>query len=301
MNRPMNRPPNHRLNRRRFLTLTAAAFASPANAVVNEWQGTGLGAALELRLIAGTSAQARKTFGRVEAEIARIEATASLYRDSALVRLNRDGHLAHPSPGLLHLLGLSDQIHRATDGIFDPTVQPLWRAIATGGDIASARALIGWDRVTIRQEELRLAPGQALTLNGIAQGWAADRIAAIVREAGYGDALIDMGEVQALGQSAGGRSWQARIADVEGRPIRTIGLSNRALATSAPFGSRIGTQEAAHILGPQGQPAQWQTISVSADSAALADALSTAFCLMPMPAIERVLRVFPDARLEAAL
>ena len=49
----------------------------------------------------------------------------------------------------------------------------------------------------------------------------------------------------------------------------------------------------------QGQPPRWQTVSVSAPSAAVADALSTAFCLMERPAIAAALAGFPEARVEA--
>lgn len=287
--------------RRRFLTLTAACLAVPAHAVpATDWQGVGLGAALSLRLVGAEPARAARVFRKVEAVIAQIEATASLHRDSALTRLNRDGRLAWPADDLWQLLALADQVHRATGGAFDPTVQPLWQATATGGDIRAARALIGWDRVSRQTDEIRLAPGQALTLNGIAQGWAADRIAALLRAEGFADALIDMGEVQALGMRADGHPWQASIQSPEGVELARPGLTNRALATSSPRGTIIGADQA-HILGPAGQVPVWATVSVSAGRAAVADALSTAFCLMSRPAIDRALQAFPDARLEAAV
>ncbi|NJM84224.1 MAG: thiamine biosynthesis protein ApbE [Tabrizicola sp.] len=282
------------MNRRRFLTLTAAALVPPPGQreTLTEWQGRGLGTALSLRLVGADPHHARKTFARVEAEIARIETLASLYRDSSLTRLNRDGHLAWPSPDLREMLSLSGAVHAATGGAFDPTVQPLWSALANGTDTAKARALTGWDRVRLSREEIRLDPGQALTLNGIAQGWAADRIAMLLRAQGFTDALIDMGEIAALGNGG----WPAVITGPDGMPLREARLANRALATSSPKGTLIEGQP--HILGPRGQPPLWQTVSVSAASGAQADALSTAFCLMDHPAIDAALARFPDARVE---
>ena len=287
------------MNRRRFLTLTAAALAPlPAHAgTVIEWQGTGLGTALSLRLIGADPHDARQTFARVQAEIERIETLASLHRDSALTRLNRDGHLAWPSPDLLDLLTLAGQVHAATGGAFDPTVQPLWLATATGADTTKARTLIGWDRIRLSADEIRLDHGQALTLNGIAQGWAADRIADLLRIAGFTDALAEMGEIAALGQGTQD-GWPVQIASPDGRILAETRLTNRALATSSPLGTLIGDGRP-HILGPQGQPPLWQTVSVSAPSAAVADALSTAFCLMDRASTDRALQAFPDARLEA--
>lgn len=286
------------MNRRRFLCISAAVLLPvPGHAqTVTDWQGRGLGTALSLRLVGADPRHSRQTFARVEAEIERIEKLASLHRDSALTRLNRDGHLAWPAPDLLSLLRLAGEVHAATGGAFDPTVQPLWRALAEGGDTNAARKLIGWDRLRFDKSEIRLEHGQALTLNGIAQGWAADRITALLRRAGFADALVDMGEVSALGQGPQG-PWIARIETPDGRALAESHLTNRALATSSPRGTLVNGQP--HILGPGGQLPRWQTVSVSAESAALADALSTAFCLMDRPQIVETLGLFPGARLEA--
>ena len=282
------------MNRRRFLTLTAALLAPlPVQAAtITTWEGQGLGAALTLHLVGADPHHARTTFARVAAEIDRIESLASLYRDSALTRLNRDGHLAWPSSDLVDLLTLAGQVHTATAGAFDPTVQPLWLALALGS--TPDPALVGWDRVRLSAKEIRLDRGQALTLNGIAQGWAADRIASLLRAQGFSEALVDMGEIAALGSQTG---WPVQIAGSDGSKLASTRLTDRALATSSPRGTLVNGQP--HILGPQGQPPLWQTVSVSAPSAAVADALSTAFCLMDRPAIDAALARFPDALLEA--
>jgi thiamine biosynthesis lipoprotein len=280
------------MNRRRFLCLTVAALV-PVRAEASIWTGTGFGAALSLTLHGADPSRTVQIFARIEREIARIESLFSLYRDSSLTRLNRDSHLAWPSADLLDILALAAQVHAATQGAFDPTVQPLWQAIATGGDRDTARALIGFGRARIDPAEIRLDHGQQMTLNGIAQGWAADRIAALLRAEGYGHALIDLGEIAALGPNA----QPVPIADPAGRVVATARLADRALATSSPCGTLVSGEP--HILGPWGQPPRWQTVSVSATVAALADALSTAFCLMDRPSIDRALLAFPDARVES--
>ncbi len=289
------------MNRRRFLTIAAASlFAAPARAAMPAvWTGRAMGAEARLVLHGCDTVRSHRVFARVEAELRRVEEQFSLHADSALVRLNRDGRLARPAPEIRVLFDLAARMHAATGGVFDPSIQPLWLATASGGDTVAARALVGWPRVRVSEAEIALPPGMALTFNGIAQGYAADRIAALLRAEGFGNVLIDMGEVMALGQN-GPRDWLAAIETPDGTELARIGLSDRALATSSPLGTRIGGGKA-HILHPAGLPAPWSTVSVSAPDAATADALSTAFCLMPMPAIERVLRVFPDARLEAAL
>lgn len=285
------------LTRRRFLTIAAVAVARPAKAAEPAiWTGRALGAEARVVLLGADARRTRQLFTKVEAELTRVESHFSLYMDSALSRLNRDGKLSHPAPEMTGLFTLASKIHAATGGAFDPTIQPLWRAHATGGDIAGASALVGWHRVRIARDEIRLDPGMALTFNGIAQGHAADRIADLLRREGYTDMLVDMGEVRAMGRN-GTRDWLAAVATPEGRELTRVKLSDKALATSSPCGTQIGTGTA-HILHPKGKPPFWSTVSVSADRAATADALSTAFCLMDMPGIETALADFPDARVE---
>jgi thiamine biosynthesis lipoprotein len=281
------------MKRRRFLAICAAFAAAPALATVQDWQGRGLGSALSLRLVGVPAHRAALVWQKVEAVIARVEAAASLYQDSALVRLNRDGHLTFPNPDLAGLVALSGQVHHATKGAFDPSIQPLWRALALG---EATDAPVGWQHVQHSATSIKLPQGGALTFNGIAQGWAADQIAGLLGDLGFTDVLIDMGEVMAMGQSDRGTPWRVGIADAQGVALGQTELVNRALATSSPRGTLIGGA-GPHILHPM-RAAHWDTIAVSAPSAALADALSTAFCLMPRSEIDAALRHFPSARLE---
>jgi thiamine biosynthesis lipoprotein len=218
------------------------------------------------------------------AEIRRLEGIFSIYLPmSDLSRLNRDGTLPAPAFELLDCLSLAGAVHAASGGRFDPTVQPLWAAEAmatergnslTGAERAVVRGLIGWNGVTLSPDAIGLRPGMALTLNGIAQGYIADRVVALLSAYGLTRALIDTGELRALPEGP----WPVRLPD------REMPLEGRALATSSPLGMTFGGDgRSSHILDPSlGRPIRprWQSVSVSAPSAALADALSTAACVM---------------------
>lgn len=288
--------------RRRFLTIAAAALALPSAAAAGDtarWAGFALGARADMTLTGITPVYARPVFARLEAEIARLERIFSLYRDdSALMTLNRTGRLQAPPPELLEVLTLSDALHAASMGAFDPTVQPLWRALATGGDAVTARAAIGWGDVRFDAGGVRLLrPGMALTLNGIAQGYITDRIAALLRAQRLCDVLVDIGEVAALGRGADGRAWQAGIATPGGRVVRRVALSDRALATSAPEGTQLAAGQG-HILDPRGDRPRHALVSVSAPRAAVADGLSTALCLLDRDAGQRAVARFDDCGVE---
>jgi thiamine biosynthesis lipoprotein len=129
----------------------------------------------------------------------------------------------------------------------------------------------------------------ALTLNGIAQGYITDRVARMLRDAGFRDLLIDLGEVRALGRAPGGRGWRVGLALGPGGTVtRRLELSDRAVATSAALGTVLdGAGRVGHILHPRrgAVAAPRAAVSVVDGSAAMADALSTAAVLMDEVAI----------------
>ena len=272
------------INRRRFLAISAAALATPAAAQPTKWHGYALGAEVSLTFDASPDV-AEPAIARIRAELERCEALFSLYRpNSDLSRLNRSGHLKAPAPEMLALLRACDRAYRQTDGRFDPTVQPLWQAAAQNGDLDAARKALGWDRVRISRDLIALDPGQALTLNGIAQGYATDLVTEVLRQAGWRNVLVNIGEYYAAG-----RNWTLGVSDPQFGMVQTRTLKDQAIATSSPGALRLdgGTF---HVLNPKTvQPPVWSTVCVQAKDAASADALSTALCHADEDGIETTL------------
>lgn len=300
------------LTRRRFIAISAVAAGLPsvlaAQQAPRHWVGQALGARASIRL---DHPDAEAITARCLAEIERLENVLSLYRaDSALSRLNSDGRLDAPPFELLDCLAQAGAVHRASGGLFDVTLQPLWSLWAEAAvagrrpGLAERRAALartGWQRVKISTDRITLAPGMAITLNGIGQGYVADRVAALLQEEGLTNILIDTGEHRALGPRPDGSAWQVELAE-DGREVPLV---TRALATSAPRGTCFDPAgRDGHILDPRtGAPCQsvWTSVSVSAPTAAMADALATAACLTDgHPALAELLASFPDIRLEAA-
>lgn len=267
------------LTRRRFMALVASiAMPGAAGAVSREvWRGRAFGGDVSLDLT-GPRDRVAADLVRLTARMREIEARFTLYEDDGpLVRLNRTGK--GPLHGdLRRVMEVSRRVHVATNGMFDPTVQSLWGALAEGrGADLSA---VGLDRVRMTDTEITLADGQALTFNGIAQGYAADALRAMLSGWGYSTALVDMGEQAALGGP-----FRLGLVDPAAGRIGQVTLTGQAAATSSPAAMTNGGR--AHILHPKGGRALWSTVTVIAASATLSDAASTAFCLMERDAIRQ--------------
>ena len=299
--------------RRRFIGISAAASGlallpfGTAHAEAVRWRGVALGAPAEMVLHHPDRDAADRLVARSVAELARLERIFSLYRaDSALSRLNAQGFLADPPPELVALLETSRHVHALSDGLFDPTVQPLWQLLArhfaapgadpagpSRDDRAAALALVGLDRVAFNPDRIVFRqPGMALTLNGIAQGFITDRIVTLLRAGGVTSTLADLGEIRALGARPDGTPWCVGLAG----EAETLPLIDRAVATSSPEGFRFaGPQSPGHILDPRtgASAVRHASVSVIAPEAATADALSTAFSLVPSDQLAQMLARLP--------
>lgn len=293
------------LNRRRFLCITAAAIGLPMQAAAGQsavWRGRALGAPASLRLAGVGPSEAAPIFSMVERELARLENIFSLYRDTSEIRrLNATGVLRAPSQEFLEVLSLSGSLNTATGGAFDPTVQPLWPA---GSAVGAPPSAIGWQHLRFDGRKITFAHPDGvkmgLTLNGIAQGYITDKIADLLGNQGLANVLVDFGEIIAMGKRPAGGHWQVGVAAPEGKLVKRMTLADRALATSAPL-MPLGGQNppSPHIFSPTANlKLRHRLVSVSAPTAALADGLSTAFCLLPEAQIESALLSFPDARIE---
>jgi FAD:protein FMN transferase len=165
--------------------------------------------------------------------------------------------------------------------------------------VSAALAKVGFDRLQIGRDRIGFARrGMGVTLNGIAQGFVTDRVVALLRAAGLVHALVDMGEVRAIGDHPAHRPWQVALEGAgDDTTARRIDVVDRAVATSAAAGFRFDAEgRCNHLFDPRtgGCAAAFRRVTVVADDATTADALSTAFGLMDEAAIDRVLAARPD-------
>lgn len=232
-----------------------------------------------------------------------LETRLSVYReDSTLSRINREAAAgALPlEPDLFALLSQCVELWKATGGAFDVAVRALillWRRCRDAGRIPE-EAELATALHTSGSQHLRLdagassivfgRPGVGLDLGAIGKGYAVDRAADVLTQAGMTDFVIHGGHssLLACGEHGGQGGWPIGLKNplfTEER-YATLLLRNRALATSGSNiqyfryqGRRYG-----HLLDPRtGWPADaLLSVTVLAPTAAEADALATAFYVM---------------------
>ncbi|MEE1609865.1 FAD:protein FMN transferase [Microvirga sp. CF3016] len=298
------------LSRRRFIGVTAAAaglglvpfgHSAGAEAHLVAWQGQTMGAVATLQVHHHDRAVAERLVEHSLAEVRRLETVFSLYRtDSALVALNRQGVLVAPPSDLVTALAECHRFWEITGGAFDPTVQVLWSlyqdhfskrdAEPQGPPQAMIRDTlerVGFGQVRFDANRIVLPQrGMGLTLNGIAQGYVTDRIVDILRKGGIESSLVDMGEPRAMGTRPSGDPWRIGIFDPD-HPDQihdTLEAVDQAVATSGGYGFRFDSEgRFNHLLDPRtGTSAHlYRSAAAVMPTAAAADALSTAFSLMP--------------------
>jgi len=235
--------------------------------------------------------------------IDRIEDQLSVFREaSAISHINRcagnnDG--VEIDEALLGLLDQCSELHRTTGGAFDITSTPLsrcWGFLQREGRVPSreaieaARASVGFDAVDLDHARRRVRfrrSGIELNLGAIGKGYALDRVAVDMRDAGVTHALLLAGRSSLLALGGRDAGWHVEVVSARAnqrdavRPLARVWLRDAALGTSGAgeqFVIADGTRYG-HVIDPRtGWPATGVlSASVIAPSAAVADALSTAF------------------------
>ena len=306
-------------SRRRFIGITAAAAglgllpfgrSAKADAHLVTWRGQAMGAVATLQVHHHDRTAAEWLVERALAEVRRLEAVFSLYQeDSALVALNRHGVLVAPPADLVALLSESRRWWELTGGAFDPTVQSLWTlyrdhfsrpdADPQGPPetaLREAMERVGFGQVAFDADRIVLPRrGIGLTLNGIAQGYVTDRVVGILRTGGIASSLVDMGEPRALGARPSGEPWRVGITDPDDpeQTRETLEAVDQAVATSGGYGFRFDAAgRFNHLLDPRtgASPHLHRSVTVVLPTATAADALSTAFSLLPPAEIRHTLQ-----------
>jgi len=283
------------LKRRAFLSFSPARPATPSG----YWQHVSRAAmacrfevTLPLEDQAGVSA-ARQALDEVES----LEEQLTIFRESSEVSFINRGAAESPvqvEESLFSLLLLCRDLCRETGGAFDITSGPLSRCwgflrrqgrIPEPDEVEEARALVGGDKLHFDCESRAVGftrPGVEINLGSVGKGYALDRVAEMMRRR-VRAALLSAGSssIRAIGGGSGGWTVGVRHPAHKEKRLAVARLRDAALSTSGAEEQffEYGGKRYGHIIDPRtGWPAgRVASVTVIAQSAAVSDALATAF------------------------
>jgi len=235
--------------------------------------------------------------------LAEFDSSLSNYAENSIIsKINRNEEVELDSL-FLDFFSVSKRIFEETNGAFDVTVGPIVNAWGFGWKtktdpdsltIDSLLQYVGMEKVSLKYGKFKkMNPNIKMISNAIAQGQSVDVIAKFLDSKGIENYLVEVGgELILKGLNEKGKEWRIGID----KPKDSIPLSNRvlqsvvsvtntAVATSGnyrKFYYKDGVK-LSHTVDPRtGYPVNHSLLSVTvfAESCAVADALATSFMVM---------------------
>lgn len=261
-----------------------------------------MGTFVSMTLLHPSRDQAEKAMGQAFHEINRLTGHLNRFDDgTALAQLNKEGILKDIPPEMADVVGAALHYHRISHGAFDVTVKPLVdlfeeklggeeQVLPTEKEIKKALELV--DAYKIHQEGrtiLLQKHGMGITLDGIAKGYIVDRISQYLSEQKIENHLINAGgDIRTKGTKAHNRPWTVAIEDPSKKNNYPdiIQMRDGAVATSGNYEIFYDRERMFHhIVDPETglSPELKNSVSVRAETAMEADALSTSVFVMDPP------------------
>ncbi len=273
---------------------------------IHQFSHAAMATRFELHLVHGNAGEAAQAAQAVWEDLDRLEQEISRYvPHSDISRINGSpaGRVVLVREAAMDIVSYGKEIWEQTGGAFDLTIGPLAAALVWPNglpreperqELAAAKARSGYQHLRVDPEEFTVVPevdDMLLDPGAIGKGYALDQAAHLLREDwGLTDFLLNAGSSTLLGCGAmpEGEGWSVTAGSPE-----PVWLKNEALSGT---GFEI---KGAHVIDPRTA----KTVDVSrvirwavAPSAALADALSTAFMVMSRKEIDHFLAGYPGVR-----
>ena len=259
-----------------------------------------LGTQVNISILCENEKTASAVFDAVFAEISRLEKLFSPYiADSDVSRLNR-GEKFKVSPETYEIILRSLEISKETEGSFDITfasAADLWKIRGkefvppSDSEIKNSLNFTGYAHVLCTPEGVISfnKKGMKIGLGGIAKGYVAEKICAMISGMGVSASVVEAGgDCYMDGEIDGG--WPVLIRSPRGGGIAaSMRLSGgKSVVTSGDYErfTEYNGKRYSHIINPlTAMPAEGLiSVTVIAGKGADADAYATAMSVMGMPA-----------------
>jgi thiamine biosynthesis lipoprotein len=265
-----------------------------------------MGTRCAVELWATDRAQGEAGIDAVFADMRRIDALMSTYKpDSEISRVNAEagnGPVAI-STELYSLLETAQYYSQLSKGVFDITYASVgylydYRAHQHPDAAAIDKALPSVDYRQLQLDPVKHTiafgkPGMRIDLGGIAKGYSVDRGIQILKEQGFGHAMVNAGGDTRVAGDRFGKPWVIGIRhpDRKDEVVLRIPLVDAAFSTSGDYERYFdeGGVRYHHILDPKTgrSPHAVRSVTVIASTATRTDGLTkTVFILGPQQGLE---------------
>lgn len=261
------------------------------------YSGEAMGTKVSVWFWTDREADAAKAAEALFAEMKRLDLAMTTWKpDSDVSRINA---AAGEKPVIVSdetraIISRALDVSGRTGGLFDISVQAfhgLWKfdqdmdgTLPDPAEVKNRVSLVNWKEISVdakRKTVFLRRKGMAITLGGIAKGYAVDKCAALLKQRGFSDFMIQAGGDMYVAGSKGATPWVVGIRDPRGASdamFATAPIKNHSFSTSGDY-ERGFVKEGVryhHILDPlTGQPARAsRSVTIRAKDAFTADAWS---------------------------
>lgn len=272
------------------------------------FSGKTMGTTYHIKVVAGVFTRTADLQKKIDARLEDINKSMSTFRkDSEISRFNtfqKAGEKFEISDDFYNVLTVAKKIYAETGGAWDGTVKPLvdlWgfgngrirHTVPEKSQIKALLSEVGFDNIDILPDHCLVKKKADITLDlaSIAKGYGVDQVAALIRDNGINNFLVEIGgEVFASGFRKDGKKWKVGInRPQENAPFnqvyRVIDIHDKGFATSGDYRNyfEVHHKRFSHVIDPRtGYPVDNGVVSVSilADECTFADGLATAVMVL---------------------
>ncbi|MBW1849916.1 MAG: FAD:protein FMN transferase [Deltaproteobacteria bacterium] len=258
-----------------------------------------MGTFVSMTLFNPSRDKAEEAMGHAFEEIDRLTGLLNRFdHKTALAQLNNEGFLNDVPTEVAEVVARALDYYRISSGTFDISVKPVIdlfkrnfaerkNALPDRTELDNALKLVGSDKIELKGRTIRFKkPGVGITLDGIAKGYIVDRASKTIADHQVKDHLINAGgDIRTNGSSQGKKPWTVAIQDPQKNRHYPdiIHMTDGAIATSGNYEIYFDREKMFHhIVDPKTgmSPEVSSSVSVLADTAMNADALSTSVFVM---------------------
>lgn len=261
-----------------------------------------MGTEVTITVVAKSEAEGSAAIDAGMAEIRRFDRMMSLYKDDSeitKVNLAAGKRPVRVSPEMIEVVVAANRISELTNGAFDVTVGPLvvlWQMRLKQGkapsdsEIANIKQRVNYKNIVINKKEATIflkKPNMIMDFGGVAKGYAADKVAGLLKKRGIEDAIVALaGDIRLIGKRPDGSPWRVGVQHPreKDKALTVLDLSDKYISTSGDYERYkvIKKKRYHHILDPRtGKPSEgMQSVTLVSDRGAAGDPLTTALFIL---------------------